>query len=334
MCSGYKLIIPKTRWVFFDVATAAALLLFQEQDVDYSIVETGLGGRLDATNIVQPRVTCITHIELEHTDKLGRTLAAIAREKAGIIKPNIPVVTGRLPTPAAQVVTNRAQAADAPLIQLGRELRLRTRARDDWLTDARIAIGKLQVRATLPTLGRQSAENAALAVACVQQLDIPHIDLAQAASRGLARASLPGRCELLSRRPWIVLDVAHTPQSARALAIVLGRIPAPRKHLILSLSQDKNWAAIGHSLFPNFATVTVTQANVQRSRPPASLAGFFHQLFPDLSVQVIPDPVEAVQSVFSAPASDELLCVAGSVYLVGTVRPFLQHWVAANEFVS
>ena len=316
---------------FFDVATAVALLLFHEAAVDCAIMEVGLGGRLDATNIVQPRVTCITQIELEHTEQLGHTLAAIAREKAGIIKANVPVVTGRLPTPAAQVIANRAQAANAALIRLGREIRLRTHVRDELITDLRITYGALRIHATLPTPARHLAESAALAVACVQQLGMPDTDLTHAASEGFAYASLPGRCELLSRRPWIVLDVAHTRQSARALATVLERIPALCKHLLLSLSQGKNWLAIARSLVQNFATVTVTQVDPQRSWSPESLAEALRQSFPNLSVQVTPDPRVAVNTICTTLAADELLCVAGSVYLVGAVRPLLRQWVAANE---
>ena len=212
---------------FFDATTAAALLLFRELRVDHAVLEVGLGGRLDSTNAVEPAVCCITSIELEHTDLLGDTLAAIAAEKAGILKPGVPAVCGELPREALAVVERRAAELGCPLARLGREIELEVE-----LAGARSRRGCAFARASsasprscaLP--GAHQAANAALAVAAVRRLLAPReparISRPRRA-RGSRAARLPARVEILARAPWIVVDAAHTAASARALAAVLQR---------------------------------------------------------------------------------------------------------------
>jgi dihydrofolate synthase/folylpolyglutamate synthase len=315
---------------FFDVAAAAALLLFREAEVDCAVIEAGLGGRLDATRVVQPGVTCITQVELEHTDQLGRTVAAIAREKAGIIKPGVPLVVGPLPPSAAQVIAGQAASADAPLFRLGRELRLRVPARHDLVTELRIVGPGLRIAARLPMPGRHLAQDAALAVACAQQFGLAAGELTEAVPRAFAGVHLPGRSEILCRRPWVVVDVAHTRHSARALADVVKRLAARRRHLLIGLSQDKNPALIGAALQPLFDTITVTQTDGRRAWPSERLADRLRGLFPRQSIQAIPDALLAARTLHDGLAADDLLCVTGSVYLAGAVRPLLSRLCAVG----
>ncbi|MBW2295159.1 MAG: hypothetical protein JRG94_23055 [Deltaproteobacteria bacterium] len=147
---------PENAPTFFDATTAAALLIFAEAHLDYAVLEVGLGGRLDSTNIVMPRVTCITSIELEHTDKLGTTLAAIAGEKAGIIKPRVPCVIGRLAPEAERVIRDRARELGAPVLRLG------------------VDFPSLDP-SELTVLGRHQADNAAIALAAIGLLGEPDL---------------------------------------------------------------------------------------------------------------------------------------------------------------
>jgi dihydrofolate synthase/folylpolyglutamate synthase len=316
---------PDSGLTFFDAVTATALLLFQDAATEFAIIEAGLGGRLDATNVVEPEVACITSIELEHVDKLGNTLEEIAREKAAIIKPGIPTVTGNLPPVAASEVLDRAKAMGAPLVRLYRELEVRFLSKDIEGFEVSLRLGNLHVnKIELPLLGQHAVENGAIAAACVYLLDsIPVRDLARAIRDGLASARLPGRIEVVAYQPWVVVDSAHTESSAQALAAVLERIPARRAHLVLSISSGKNLKAICQALLPDFEMVTATVAQPGRSLPPETLAATIAGLRPNVRLNLVTDPVEAVLGAYRALSSDDLLCIAGSVYMAGRAHEAL-----------
>ena len=286
---------------FFDVLTGAALLLFRQEKVDCAIIEVGLGGRLDATNIVAPAVTCITSIELEHTDKLGNTLEAIATEKAGIIKSDVPLVRGTLPEAAARVVDQRAASLGAPII------------RPTAISDLR-----------LPIAVEHQAQNAALALACVHQLGMmDEAVLHRAVQEGFSDLHLPGRSEILALHPWVVVDAAHTPASAQALAKFLASLPAQRIHLLISITAGKNPATVCGPLLTLATKVTTTRADPQRSMEPALVAAVLRNYRPDLAIDVIDDPLLATETVFKALLPNDLLCVTGSVYIAGIARAAL-----------
>ena len=316
---------PERAPTFFDATTAAALLLFRDAGVDAAVLEVGLGGRLDSTNVVAPAVTCITQIELEHTDRLGSTLAAIAGEKAGILKPGVPLVAGDLAPEAREVVGARAAELGVPVTWLGREFRVRIVGRDEDGLRVRIEDGPLRVEARLPVLGDHQAGNAALALACAARSGIASIgELAAAASRGLAGVRLPGRAELVGRRPWLLVDSAHTPASAGALARTLVEIPSRRTHLVLSISADKDVRGLLDALLPLAHSVCLTRAEPARSLDPAAIAAVVRAAAPDLPVSVVPNPHLAVRAAAGALAEDELLCATGSVYLAGIARRVLR----------
>ncbi len=307
---------------FFDATTAVALLLFREAGVDDVLLEVGLGGRLDSTNAVDPAVTCITSIELEHTDRLGGTLAAIAAEKAGILKPGVPAVVGKLPCEAQSVVEARAVELDAPLVRLGKEFQVEPL--EEGLEGARFRVidGPFAAELALPVLGKHQPANAALALACTRRLlagTVADAALEDFARTSLASISLPGRVEVLSRSPWIVVDAAHTDASARALAEVLKRIGRP-VHLVLSVSAGKDTAAILGALLPCAASLTVTRAEPARSLAPADVAAAARVQAPELAQRVVSDPQLALRTAREALGPDDLLCVTGSIYLAGIAR--------------
>jgi dihydrofolate synthase/folylpolyglutamate synthase len=309
---------------FFDVTTAAAFRLFAEAAVDVAIVEVGLGGRLDSTNLVEPAVCCITSIELEHTDKLGSTLAAIAGEKAGIAKAGVPLVVGALEPEAARVVEARARALGCPLARLGHELELELLDEDLFGTRFRLRDGAFRAELALATPGRHQVSNAALALACVRRLAcVDDAALAKAAELAFASVKLPGRIEICSRAPWIVVDGAHTAASARALAATLQRIPRRRSHLVLSVSGGKDLAAICAALVPEADVVTVTRAEPIRSLDPKLVAEAVRAVGPGVELRVVPNPHLALRAARELLGPEDLLCVSGSFYLAGIARRVL-----------
>lgn len=309
---------------FFDATTAAALLLFRDLRVDQAVLEVGLGGRLDSTNAVEPAVCCITSIELEHTDLLGDTLAAIAAEKAGILKPGVPAVCGELPREALAVVERRAAELGCPLARLGREIELAVELAAADATRLRYREGELRFAAELRVPGAHQAANAALAVAAVRRLlaSSKPADLAAAARAGLLAARLPARVEVLARAPWIVVDAAHTGASARALAAVLHQLGRP-VDFVMSVSAGKDTGAILSALLPLARSLTLTRAEPVRSLDPAEIAAAVRALSPEVELRVVPNPHLALRAAREALAPDAVLCATGSVYLAGIARRVL-----------
>jgi dihydrofolate synthase/folylpolyglutamate synthase len=309
---------------FFDATTAAALLLFQQARLDVAILEVGLGGRLDSTNVVDPAVCCITSIELEHTEKLGDTLAAIAGEKVGIAKAGVPLVCGALSPEAAAVVVRRARELGCPLVRIGSELELELLETGPLGSRFRIGDGGFRAELSLGVAGAHQVPNAALALAAVRRLDrLKDPALLEAARAVLPRVRLPARSEIVSRSPWLVIDAAHTAASAQALARVLEGLPRRATHLVLSVSAGKDLTSICQSLATRADRVTVTRAEPIRSLPPQQLAEAVRAAAPDAELRIVPDPQLALQQARQQLADDELLCVAGSIYLAGIARQTL-----------
>jgi dihydrofolate synthase/folylpolyglutamate synthase len=309
---------PANAPTFFDATTATALLLFAEAGVDRVVLEVGLGGRLDSTNIVAPAVTCVTSIELEHTDKLGNTLAEIAAEKAGILKPGVPAVAGGLRAEARAVLSDRAREVGTTIEWLGDAFAVEVHAAAGDGTALTLRDGELEIELTLPVLGVHQAENAALALACARRAGVRN--LAAAARRGLEGVRLPGRVEVVGRSPLVIVDGAHTAVSARALAVVLAAQSAQRRHLVLSISIGKNTREILHALLPGVDSVTVSCVDPLRSIPASALAALVRAAAPGLDVLVEPDPRRALCAARAGMDDDDLLCATGSVYMAGLAR--------------
>lgn len=319
---------PDDAPTFFDATTAVAIASFAEAAVDRAILEVGLGGRLDSTNAVTPAVTCITGIELEHTDKLGSTLAEIAREKAGILKPGLPLVLGPVAPEVRAVIRARAAELDAPVAELGRDFRVEIRDRSLDGMEIHWSGADAVVGAMLPVLGRSQAANAALAIAAVRCLrpDWTPDEFAQVVSSGLKNAVLPARAELLRRGPWIVVDAAHTPASARELVDVLAALPFRELHLVLSVSADKDLGTLLETLLPLATEITVTRALAARSLEPRVIAAAIRTqqaLRADAALRVVPNPHLAVRAARESLRPEAGLCVTGSVYLAGIARELL-----------
>lgn len=316
---------------FFDVTTASALLLFSRMDLDRVILEVGLGGRLDSTNIVQPASTCVTQIELEHTAQLGSTRAAIAAEKAGILKSGVPVVMGRLESSAAEVVTARAREVGAPCFRLGHEFEaIAVKSGSDAFKGCpEGAIQGFRFRDVegvetlmgLSVLGHHQIDNAALALAGVFRLPgWSGTDRITAAREGLMEAQLPGRVEIAARNPVVLIDSAHTSESAAALARVLEDMPAIRRRFVLSMSRDKSVESVLAQLLSSESDVWVTRADIHRSLQVDELRALCEQVAPGCRIVCEEDPRAALRQARDGMGESDLLCCAGSVYLAGIAR--------------
>ena len=314
---------------WFDVTTAAALCLFAEARVDVAILEVGLGGRLDSTNVVLPAVCCITSIELEHTERLGTTHAAIAGEKAGILKPGVPCVVGRLSPEALGAVEKRAAEVGAPLHREGAEIALATTGRGIEGSTLTLADGALRLEVEVAAPGPHQARNAGLALACVHRLLPDRSDeLRAAAGAVLPRLQVPGRVEIVGREPMRVVDAAHTEASLRALMEVLSGVPRERAHAVLSISEGKDLALLCEILAPGFDHFTLTRAEPTRSAAPEALRDLLAAKASGARIDVEPDPERALSVALSTAGPRDLLCATGSFYLAGPAR---RRWAEPSD---
>ena len=314
---------------FFDATTAVAFLLFAEAGVDRALIEVGLGGRLDSTNVVDPAVTCITSIELEHTDKLGETEAAIAAEKAGILKAGRPVILGSLRPDASRVIRARAQAVGARVVARGEHFTVLSEPdRSDRhafvFQETGTATESCEIRASLRAPGAAAIGNAGLAIACVRALGVhAEASMKEAIRVGLAECALPARIEVLANDAAVIVDGAHTTESARALADSLATLAPDGFELILSVSSDKNLDAMLDTLLPGASRVWVTRADPSRSMSVDLLAKNVLERGPNVEIEVVEDPREAARRARASLPPGTRLCAAGSIYLAGIVRGVL-----------
>ena len=310
---------------FFDVLTAMAFWLFERRDVELAIIETGIGGRFDATNIVRPEVACITNIELEHTDKLGTEPAAIAAHKAGILKPGVAAVLGAFGKVARIVIAARVTETGCSASWLGKDIYV-------WRDGGRLRYrsGDLDMEFRLGLAGRHMVKNAALALACVQRLDgVDPLQLKQAAA-ALEKLVLPGRTEILRSAPWWIVDAAHTRRSIEALSDTLNALPATDRHFIVSLSGDKN-ADLLAPLLESASSIIVTSPEPLRSVPVDKLASDIATRFPHKQIYVEQAVVSAVERAISRLGSASLLCATGSTYIAGAARRCLLSLAGENN---
>lgn len=306
---------------FFEVVTAMAFTYFAEEGVDLAVIEVGMGGRLDSTNVITPLVSVITNIELEHTEFLGTTLSRIAGEKAGIIKQGIPVVTGAMQQEVITVIEREAAAQKAPVYRLPK----------DFFPD-RIASHREQVfdysgikssygKVKLNMLGSHQVDNACLALATIECLRSAGVTVDEAAvRRGLEQTRWEGRLELVARRPDIYLDGAHNPASARKLAATIREMkPAyQRTVLIIGILGDKDYQGIIAALAPLADSVVATKPRYSRAMEVRALASEIRKLHG--SVETAETVEEAIAAAGKTASPDDLVLITGSLYVVGDAR--------------
>ncbi|MBN1853610.1 MAG: bifunctional folylpolyglutamate synthase/dihydrofolate synthase [Pirellulales bacterium] len=352
-----------SRPTYFELTTALALLHFAAHEVDAAVLEVGLGGRLDSTNVCQPRVCVITNISLDHTQQLGKSLASIAREKAGILKPGIPVVSGVCDAEPQAVIVDTARQRGAPLIQLGQDFDYQYTPPDridipaspglldyfglsasGWSPAIRPGQGVQdpRTRAGLPTIskvpicmpGRHQAVNAAVAVATVLELCRQGWSLNEEAIRlGLAKVSLPARIEVLHSRPTVLVDAAHNVASMQALTETIQTMTSARRRiLILASTRDKDTSGILDVLLPHFDAAILTQyLDNPRATPVDDLANSMEsarrRLGPQSrieSLDVCSTPLAAWEKAGQKVSPDDLICITGSFFIAAEIRRIIK----------
>ena len=317
---------PDEALSFFDLHTVMAFEWFARCGVDWMVIEVGLGGRLDATNIVAPAVCAITSLSLEHTQFLGHTLAAIAGEKAGIIKPGVPVVTASQPPEAAAVLARVAAERGAPLLP-AEGVAPRPGEAFLELPDGRVGQGLdldwagTRQAVKLPLLGAHQAVNAAVA-RTVLAIAAPELPAATVVA-GFESVQWPGRLQVLERRPWLVLDGAHTPESAQKLSEALALFPHARRWLVLGSARDKDLDGVLAALAPGAAGLVVTGIPGHPRAAGAEELLAVARRHHDRAVAAA-DPGAALALAADWAAPEDLIVVTGSLYLVGAVLALRQ----------
>jgi len=288
---------------FFEVTTAVAFELFRRAEVEVAVLEVGLGGRLDATNVVTPEVTAITSIAFDHELYLGHTLPEIAREKAGIVKPGVPLVVGPLDPAAASVIEAVARERNAPVIH----------ARPEDVGARRVGLPGAHQRA-----------NAAVALGILETLNARGAAIPESAvSAGLATADWPGRMDLrrLADGREVLLDAAHNPAGAQALAEYLRAQPEPLP-LVFAAMRDKQIAGMFRALLPEVSSLIVTRSSNTRSADPSEIVRTARDVAPTLPVASEPSVGGALEAAWRDARTGRIL-VAGSIFLLGDVMKHL-----------
>ena len=300
----------------FEMMTVLAFRAFARARVDVAVVEVGLGGRLDATNVLSPLVSVITGIGLDHQAYLGPTLADIAREKGGIIKPGVPVVIGRVDAESRAILSGLARQAGSAVSVWGQDFTI-CEDRDGAVTYRGPAWRLADVR--LGLRGHFQRHNAAVALAALEAIRAPFAVSADDLRRGLRAATWPGRLDVVSEHPLVVLDGAHNPQAVETLVAELpGVLQGRRVKLLFSVMRDKDWRAMVPVLARVADEVVVTRVRQARAEDPAVLRAAFTPLCP---VRVIPDAEEACRQLMSETGANDAVVVCGSLFLVGEVYP-------------
>ncbi|WP_459924428.1 bifunctional folylpolyglutamate synthase/dihydrofolate synthase [Desulfatiferula olefinivorans] len=305
---------------FFELTTAMAFYLFSKKKVDFAVIETGMGGRLDATNIIDPLLSVITNISLEHKSYLGSTLSAIAFEKAGIIKPGVPVISAATQRPVIDVIRRTAEEKNAPCYLYRKDFKARRTSEPGRFTYYGLDHHWPDMKTHL--LGRHQVDNAALSLCGAEILmdRVPGLD-ETAIREGLAETRWAGRLEIVSERPLTLVDGAHNLMSIHTLAAYLKETFSGRTiTLITGILDDKAYTAMFKCLLPLCRRVILTRAKTERSIDPRRLFEAARTLCAD--ARVIEDIPEAITFAEKAGDPDDVICISGSLYVVGEAKAF------------
>ncbi len=314
---------------FFEFVTVMAFIHFARQKVDLAVVEVGLGGRLDATNVVTPMVSVVTTIAKDHEAYLGADVLSIARENGGIIKPTVPSVCGKLPPEVGPLLKAIADERGSPCYFLGTDFRftLKNEGLFDYTGIKHHSFNAL----TVALRGRHQRANAAVALAALE-LVAPRLPMCERAVReGLATVRWPGRLEVMLEQPTVVLDGAHNAEGVQALIDELADLPPDRKvKLLFAAMVDKEWQLMVTALANVVSEFVFTRVEMERSADPERLAETVSDSTPR---RVMHDARAAVRALVDQSDPEDVIVVAGSLYLVGEVRPTLEQIAAERTAI-
>ncbi len=305
---------------FFEFVTAMALYEFGKEEVEWAVIETGMGGRLDATNILNPEISIISNIAIEHQFYLGNTIEQIASEKGGIIKKTTPVVAGVKQKSAKGVIKDIAKKHSAPLYFSGDDFRIR-KTQKGMFSYFGLEKEWHNIRPGLP--GEHQIDNAAIVLAVCEILRSNGLDLPFSKIReGLLNTQWPGRLEIVCQSPVVILDGAHNLVASKMLADYLSQNMASKKiTLVVGILDDKPYEDMLKCLIPVCSRVILTQPEIDRSLSPDQLYSVAEKMISDISM--IPDVGEAVKHAVDMALPDEAVCIAGSLYVVGEAKESL-----------
>lgn len=321
----------KPTW--FEMTAAVAFQYFSDQQVDLAVIEVGLGGTYDATNVFDPELSILTNVGLDHTDVLGDTVELIAADKAGIIKAGRPTVSGVDQPAVVTLLEERCRQVHSDLSLLGRDFSLRNinlgenGSRFDF-ESASVSMTGMQVG----MLGLHQVYNAGLAVQAALVLDNAGLPIPQDAIRtGLKQTVVPGRMEIVHRDPLVILDGAHSPPKMAALVKSIQTLFPGRERLIsvISVSNGHDAGKTLHDLAGMLDQVILTEFSAEtdygnkRAQNSRTISEYLHGIYPELQQITEPDPVCAVNIALKNASSRDLILVTGSIFLVGQVRQYL-----------
>ena len=315
---------------YFEFVTALAFLYFSMCKVDMAIVEVGMGGRLDATNLVSPEVSIITNISMEHQKYLGNDLKSIASEKGGIIKERGVCVTAARGRKVINTLEGISRQREAVLYRTGRDIRVRRSGRGDF---SYYGINKRYSGLKLSLAGRHQIENAALALAAIEVLTEKGVSISDTSVvEGLRDVRWEGRLELVSRNPGIVVDGAHNPAGISSLcSSLLTDFSYRRLIVVFGVLRDKDYAGMLKKLLPLVDKIVLTKPKVERAactEDLLSVASLHHG-----NIEVVDDSAEALDRARFFAGADDLVCVTGSLYLVGEIKKHLCFGLPENRFL-
>ncbi|QTA82895.1 Dihydrofolate synthase/folylpolyglutamate synthase [Desulfonema limicola] len=302
---------------FFEAATAMAFYTFAKHNVQWAVIETGMGGRLDATNIISPNLSIITNISLEHQEYLGDTIAMIAREKGGIIKQGIPVITGDKQEDVISILKDIAGRLNAPFYSIGNDFNI-----DDKFTYSGINNTWDNIKTGLA--GKHQIENAALVLAACEVLNLKDTAIDHEKIRqGLIDNHWPGRLEIVSRSPLVIIDGAHNLAAAKKLGIYLSEeLQNFEITLIIGILADKPYKDILQYLLPACKKVILTQPKTGRAIPVETLYPAAKAIIDN--IDIIPDVDKAVIHAVIHASPKEAICIAGSLYVAGEAKEIIE----------
>ena len=301
---------------FFEVTTAIAFLYFARQGVEVAVVEVGMGGRLDATNVIVPEVCVITRISREHVQYLGDTVAKIAYEKAGIIKPGITVITAEDDPVVLKVLDSIARDKGAYLRPVRTEIDFQVMVSNR--TGVTVHLASLGRMVKLPLLGDYQAENAAMACEAVLQLRRDARITDDSIAEGLTRVVWPGRLEVLRDNPLVVFDVSHTPEGAKVAAECLVKIKQGRTTVVLGVLADKDLEGIAKEFAKVSDSVMATMPRTKRAYPSEQVRDVMARFCGD--VTVCDDVGESLRTALQSSGKGDTVVVCGSLYTVGEAK--------------
>lgn len=312
---------------FFEFVTVMALVYFSRCQADVAVVEVGLGGRLDATNTVVPLVSAITTIAKDHEAYLGSDLLSIAREKGGIIKSGVPVVCGHLAAEVSELLSQMAQAKGSASFFLGRDFSFAPG--DGDLFDYRGLEWELK-GLSLPLRGKHQRSNASVALSALEMAQSEFPVREKALRVGLKGVEWPGRFEIVRRCPTVILDGAHNPEGVTALVEELRSFRKEGKiRLLFGAMADKDWPFMVRALSKIAEEIVLTRVSMERSADPAQVAGALDER---VSWTIEENPIRAVQSLVGRAHRDDVIVVAGSLYLLGEVRPVFMEMKSEKSY--